>query len=249
MDSNSGDSVMVGAGFAGLVVGVAALLVPFRSELGAANTALILVLVVVAAAAIGGRLAGAVTAVAAAISFNFFHTKPYLTVRIDDARDMLTVGLILAVGLSVGELGIARSRQSATRRSHLRSIRSLEEVGALVSAGTGAEQLWPAVRTALMTTLGVRSAQFDAGVHHPLPIIERDGRVDVHSRRYVNDGFVLPPDGVALDVVAEGTFLGQIVLAPDTEVGVSREQRRAAVAIADQFAIALKAEPQIPSFL
>ena len=42
-------------------------------------------IVVVAAASIGGRVAGAVVAVIASISFNFFHTRPYLTVRIDDA--------------------------------------------------------------------------------------------------------------------------------------------------------------------
>jgi K+-sensing histidine kinase KdpD len=248
MDIEENDSIAIGAGFAALSIGAAAALVPFRSELGQANVALILVLIVVAAAAMGGRVAGAIVAVTASVAFNFFHTKPYLTVRINDARDILTMVLILVVGLSVGELGLARSRQSATRRSHLRSIRSLEDVGALVSAGASADEVWPAVQSALKTTLGVRTVRFDVGVHHPLPVVERDGRVDVKSKRYFRDGFALPDAGAALNVSADGVFLGQIVLFPDSEVGVSREQRRAAVALADQFAIALRAEPKPRSF-
>jgi K+-sensing histidine kinase KdpD len=249
MDRNTGDSLAVASGFAALAVGTAAALVPLRTTLGQANIALILVTVVVVGASIGGRIAGALVAVMASISFNFFHTRPYLTVRIDDAKDMLTAALILVVGVAVGELGIARSRQSAVRRSHLRSIRSLEEVGALVSGGASAEEVWPEVQRALEAMLGLQAARFDAGVHHPLPVIERDGTVDVTRRRYVGDGFALPAAGAALNVAADGVFLGQIVLVPDEAVGVTREQRRAAVALADQFGIALKSEPRPRSFL
>ena len=240
MDVESGDSLAVGAGFAALAIGLAAALVPLRDALGSANVALIMVLVVVVAASLGGRIGGAVTAIAAAVAFNFFHTKPYLTVRIDRPQDVATVVLIFAVGVAVGELGVARARQSATRRSHLRAIRSLEEIGAMVSSGASADQVWPAVREALVTTLGLRSARFDAGVHHPLPLIERDGSVDVTRRRYVRDGFALPDSGAAINVSSDGTFLGQIVLFPNAMTGVSREQRRAAVALADQFAISLR---------
>lgn len=248
MDTNKGDSLAVAAGFSALAIGLAAALTPLRSTLGQANVALIMVLLVVVAASAGGRIGGALTAVAASISFNFFHTKPYLTVRIDHPRDITTVVLILAVGLAVGELGVARARQSATRRSHLRSIRSLEEVGAMVSAGASAEAVWPAVRDALVSTLGLRSARFDRYVHHPLPIVERDGSVDVTNRRYVGEGFALPETGAALNVSSDGEFLGQILLVPDASVGVSREQRRAAVAIADQFAIALRRSGEVRSF-
>jgi K+-sensing histidine kinase KdpD len=248
MDTDSGDSLAVGAGFAAVAVGVAAALIPLRTMLGAANVALIMVLVVVIAASLGGRIGGAVTAVAASVAFNFFHTKPYLTVRIEHPQDIATVVLILAVGLAVGELGVARARQSATRRSHLRSIRSLEQVGALVSSGAPVESVWPAVRDALVSTLSLRSARFDAYVHHPIPVVERDGRVDVTHRRYVGDGFALPDTGAALNVSSDGEFLGQILLVPDATVGVSREQRRAAVAIADQFAIVLKRSEKVRSF-
>jgi K+-sensing histidine kinase KdpD len=250
MKSSTGESVGLGLGFAGLAVGVAAAMVPLREELGSANPALVMVLVVVAAATVGGRTAGAVCALTASLAFNFFYTKPYLTLRVNSGKDILTIVLILGVGLAVGELGVARSRQSATRRSHLRSIRSLEQVGALVTGGADAETVWPAVRDALVVSLGLSSARFEAGAPTlTLPVMERDGRVDVHEKRYIGDGFALPDLGVLVNVEADGQHLGQIVLEPNPEIGVTREQRRAAVAIADQFAIALRKSPQIRSFV
>lgn len=53
---------------------VAAVLVPFRTDLTNATMVLILVVVVVAVAAIGNRAAGAVAAVSSAAWFDFFLT-------------------------------------------------------------------------------------------------------------------------------------------------------------------------------
>lgn len=248
MSTPKSESYGLGAGCAGAAILVAAALVPVRDRLGSANVALVMVLVVVLAAAIGGRVSGAVTAVAAAVAFNFFHTKPYLTLRVDSAREILTIGLILVVGLAVGELGLARDRQSSVRRSHLRSMRALEKVGAEVTAGADADTVWPLVQEAMSATLGVRSTKFEpAGRLTPLPVVERDGRIDDHHKRLIGDGFALPARGASLLVEAQGRMLGQLVVEPDPDVGVTREQRRAAVAIADQFAVALsRSRPQSP---
>jgi K+-sensing histidine kinase KdpD len=184
------------------------------------------------------------------LAFNFFFTKPYLTLRVNSAKDILTVVLILGVGLAVGELGVARSRQSATRRSHLRSVRALEQVGAQVTAGADADAVWPSVRDALVVSLGLSSARFEAGAPTlDLPVMERDGRVDVRDKRYIGDGFELPALGVMINVEADGRHLGQIVLEPGAGVGVTREQRRAAVALADQFALAVRRSPQVRSLV
>ena len=116
------------------------------------------------------------------------------------------------VGLAVGELGVARARQSAERRSHLRSMRSLESIGALVSAGADTEHVWSEVRDALVRSLGLESAQFEAGdggVARSLPQIERDGRVEQQDRHYVGDGFALPSAGAVLAVEADGVVLGR----------------------------------------
>ena len=96
---------------------VAGLLVPFRDDLASANVVLVFVLVVVFGAAVGTRWSGALSAVIAAMSYDFFFTRPYQSLKIDNANDvdfdsrvdpgrmpvgMLvpTVGLVL-VGLSL----------------------------------------------------------------------------------------------------------------------------------------------------
>ena len=240
MSNNSEESAAVATGGAGLALAVAAVLVPLRGELGSTNVALLLVLVVVGAAALGGRVAGVVTGLAASLAFNFLYTKPYLTLRIHSGRDVLSTVLIVAVGLAVGELGVARLRQSATRRSHLRSMHSLEAVGALVSAGAPTDEVWLETRRALIETLSLTDATYERGLaDQAMPRIERDGRVDLQQRKYRGNGFALPERGVVMVVEASGVQVGTVVLAPNPEIGVTREQRRTAVAIVDQFAIAV----------
>jgi K+-sensing histidine kinase KdpD len=82
-----------GAGFAAsLIVGVA--LSPFRSSLGLENVVIVYLAVVAVAAAIGGRAAGLVSSLSAALSYNFFFTTPYYTLRIDSASQVITVILL-----------------------------------------------------------------------------------------------------------------------------------------------------------
>lgn len=241
------DSLGAGAGFAVLAVGVAAALVPFRTELGGTNVAIILLILVVGAAAVGGRTAGVVAGLTAAVSFNFFHTKPYLTLRVDDFKDMVTIALIMVIGFAVGELAVARSRQSAARRSHLRAVHTLEEVSALISSGADVTEVWAAVQDGMMHILSLRSVSFESDTSTSLPTIERDGRVNALDHRFVGTGFVLPANGAAVSVDAGDRHLGRLVVVPDSAVGVTREERRAAIALADQLAIALRNAPPIHS--
>jgi K+-sensing histidine kinase KdpD len=53
------------------------ILVPFRASFPNTDAALALILVVVAVAAVGHRLAGALAALSAAAWFDFFLTRPY----------------------------------------------------------------------------------------------------------------------------------------------------------------------------
>src|SRR5262245_31974555 len=111
-----------------MIIFVAAALVVVRDTIGNTNVALILVVFIVAAAVFGGRLAGATAAIVAAISFNFFHTQPYLTLRIKEGQDVVTVLLLLVVGLAVGELAILRRRTKSEAVSQASGARVLEDV-------------------------------------------------------------------------------------------------------------------------
>ena len=93
-----------------------------RSFFDTTNAALVLTIAVVAVAALGGRAAGVVTALAAVASFDFFHTRPYLSLAIDSREDVETSILLLVVGLLVGT--IATAGQRARRREGRRAARS-----------------------------------------------------------------------------------------------------------------------------
>jgi Domain of unknown function (DUF4118) len=89
---------------------VALVLVPVRSDIGLASIALALVLVVVGAAAMGGRIAAAVTSAAAALSFNFLHTAPLYTFHIAETSNIVTSVLMIVIGISVGEVAVRTFR-------------------------------------------------------------------------------------------------------------------------------------------
>src|SRR5207244_7190068 len=96
---------LLGIAFGGLApIVVAAALVGLRSHVHSVNLALVLTVVVVAAATMGGRAAGAMAAVSATLSFDFFFTKPYSTLSIANQNDLETTVLLLMVGLAVGHL-------------------------------------------------------------------------------------------------------------------------------------------------
>lgn len=221
---------------------VAAALVSVRGELVNVNVALVLVVVVVLAAVAGGRFAGALAAVMAALSYEFFFTQPYLSLRISDGDDLVTTVLLLAIGLVVGELVVVgrRSRRAAGR-SH-DGITRLHRVAELAVSGTPAGELAAAVERELVALLGLRACGYEpAPVGAPRARLERNGAITSSARvHHLVDGeLALPAAGLELPVLGGGRQLGRLLLEPGTRVGVSLEQRVIAVALADQLGAAL----------
>ncbi len=225
---------------------VAALLVTVRGELVNVNVALVLVVVVVLAAVSGGRSAGALAAVMAALSYEFFFTKPYLSLRISDGEDALTTILLLVIGLVVGEMVVIgrRSRQAAGQAQE--GIARLHRVAELGAGGARADDLIVAVEDELEALLELESCTYEvAPFGAPLARLERNGAVASSVRHLVDGEFALPAEGVEIPVVGAGRQLGRLVLAPKPDVGISLERRVVAVALADQLGAALApaAEP------
>jgi hypothetical protein len=57
--------------------------------------------------------------------------------------------------------------------------------------------------------------------------------------RLGRDGFEMPDSGIAIAVAYAGRTLGHIVLVPHGHSGSPRDTRQVAVALADEFAVAL----------
>jgi K+-sensing histidine kinase KdpD len=226
---------------AGAIVAVlvGGLLAPLRDWLGPANVALVLALVVVAAAVFGGRVAGGVTSIAAALSFDYFHTQPYYSLRINDREDVIAAVLLLVMGVAVGQLAMMRHGSRHELQVHAKGAAHLEDVAAVVAAGANLDEVWPVVRRALVDQLDLVGARFEpAPFHEQFTPLGRDGQIAATSLTYEHGGFTLPPTGVVVPVVASGQQLGRLVLLPELHRGTTRAQRRVAVALADQLAVA-----------
>lgn len=214
-------------------------LVSMRETLQNANVALILVVIVVCAGALGGRGAGAVAAVSSAVSFNFFHTQPYLRLTIDSADDAETTMLLLVVGLIVGHLAAGRRQARYFARSEIQRI---HRMAGLVARGDETPVVILAAEEELVDLLRLASCHFEPpSSFPPLPRIERSGYLDVRHHQFRAEGFELPASGVELPVFGNGVLMGRFVLEPTPGSGVSLEQRVMAVAIANQVGAALAA--------
>jgi len=217
-------------------IAVAALLVPLRDNVVSTNLALILVIFVVLGGVVAGRLGGALAAITAALSFDFFLTKPYLSLHVDKADDVETTILLLIVGLIVGQIAVRTQlhREAAARgRSE---ISRLSRIANLVARGEDPADVLLAAQAELTDLLDLESCRFEAlptGV--PLPRLERTGAVTGQREwRFAGHVLALPAEGVELPVLSQGRQIGRFVMTPHPDVGAPLEARVVGVAIADQ---------------
>jgi K+-sensing histidine kinase KdpD len=224
------------------------IVVPFRASFPNTDAALALILVVVAVAAFGSRLAGILAAVSGAVWFDFFLTRPYEQFSITRAADIETTILILLIGVAVTELAVwGRHQQlAATRRAgYLEGINTAAQA---VAAGSSASVLIEDVSRQLVRLLSLRSCTFErgvAGLGRPARI-RSDGQVEAAGRP---DALPVERDGLPgtteLLVENHGVLQGRYLLTAEPSSRPTLEQRLVAVAFADQVGAALAASPPI----
>ena len=226
---------LVGSLGAIAAIAVAALLTPLReTAFGNTNAALVLVVVVAATASHGGRAAGAVSALIAALSYNFFLTRPYLSLHIDHTTDVVTVLLLVVVGLVVGEFARNRFRRDRQLRRTTAGSHRLERVARLMSDGMRGDELANAFAHEIAEELDAREVRWQPGSEPTgLPVIEPSGWIPSSIHHHQAEGFELPADGGELPVLFAGSQVGSMLLTPSPGVGVSIDERRVAVALVD----------------
>lgn len=218
-------------------IGVAALLTLVRGEVDNSVTVLVLAGVVALGGALGGWRVGVAGAVAAAISFNFFHTRPYLSLRIHDADDVLTTITLLLVGAIAGVTSsVAHRRKDQAVASH-DELTAVERVADLVATGTDPADVETSVRAELLTLLGLAACSLETTVPDGLPVLGRGGALSIDVKVYHDGGFELPARGVAIPVLQAGNTggrtAGYLVCTPAPGVAISVARRRTAVTLAD----------------
>jgi hypothetical protein len=233
-------------------------LTSFRWAVNSVNTALIFMMLVVAVAALGGRAAGVITAMASVMSYDFFHTEPYLSMAIESRDDIETTVLLLVAGLFVGT--IANRCRSALRRETVTRLeaRRVHRVAEAAATGRPSAAVLEVAQSEITALLDLASCSFEPlpyGDDQARPRLGRNGAVEAQTRfRFRRDrsgrvGFELPPDGVELPVLARGHHVGRLVLVPNPHTAVTVDDRLMTVAIADQLGAAWLIPPKGASVL
>ena len=228
-------------------IGAGALMTISRDFFDTTNAALVMMIVVVAVAAVGGRVAGIITALAAAASFDFFHTRPYLSMTIDSRDDIETTVLLLVAGILAGTLG-ARERLATRREVAARTeIRRVHRVAEAAASGR------PPLRSSLSPSTSSENCCRSPNLASSSPIapptaLASDWTATAQSRISGTSGtratrrrprrLPATDGGVELPVLVHGEEVGHFVLVPTPGIPTTREDRLAAVVIADQVAAA-----------
>ncbi len=222
---------------------VSAILVLFRGESLASNADLLLVLPVLAAAIVGGRLGGVVSAVVAAVCFDFFFTRPYYSLTIDRRADIETTVVLLIVGLVVGELVNRMRASTLLARASRRDVEQIRRV-AEVAAGHGRSgSLIHVVEREVMELLGARDVRFERPPY--ATTLPRLG----HGVVTIGDNGAAKPGGpsneIELPVWGRGREIGRLVLVlpcdSSSVVTLPADDRAMAVALVDQLGAVLAA--------
>ena len=237
-----GPGIRVAAGLVPLAT--CALLATVRDIVTAETAVLLLVLCVVAAAATGDRVAAVLAAVSAGAWFDFFLTQPYLAFAIEDRDDIEAMVLLVLISLAVTEVALWGRRQqaaSARESGYLDGV-----VGVAASAVVGAAPTTAVidlVEREMTKVLGVDGCRYVAGPvrDRRIAVLDHDGTLTRDGRPVDVERSGLPADEyVAVQVQHGAAVLGHFLVTSTTRVvRPSREQRRVAVLLADQVAIAV----------
>jgi two-component system sensor histidine kinase KdpD len=114
------------AGLAG-VVAVTACLIPFRSDVSASTPALVLVLPVLFAAAVGGRIVAIVIGVAAGMAYDLAFIPPLWTAKIRSVDEAVAHGVFTVVAIVAGTLVALLADRRRAAEAQRQQIQELYE--------------------------------------------------------------------------------------------------------------------------
>jgi K+-sensing histidine kinase KdpD len=219
---------------------VVAVLLPFRASWSNTNVALLLVVAVVAVAALGNRVAGALAAVSAAAWFDFFFTRPFERFAIAKPADVTTAVLLLLVGLAVSQLAARARRLQVIAITDAGYLAQIHDTAELTQTARSPDAVVDHVKQQLTGLLDLQACRFEYGslLGHP-PRLEPDGTVMAGQRRWNVELAGLPEDEIELRTFGNGQFYGRFMLQPKPGSRPSLQARLVAVTLADQAGRAL----------
>jgi two-component system, OmpR family, sensor histidine kinase KdpD len=212
-------------GLAVLVAVGTATLLAIVPHVSTAVAALVYVLAVVGATAMGGQIAGLVAAPLSFLALNFFFTPPRYLFAVDKAEDLLALVVFLVVALTVGTL--LSLALSSRNRMQLRELeaRLMSRLSTHLLSGEPIEEGLQRFAHALVELFDLASCEIDTIV---TPQLIATGKAPSNSGARLT-----------LPMIAKGRHIGALSIVAKGP-SLSTPQRDAAEAFARQLAVALE---------
>lgn len=227
-----GEGIAWGAGAFAASVLAGVIIEPYRHTIGLENVTIIYLLIVVIAAAYGGRAAGLFAALSAALSYDFFLTTPYHQLVIDSLAQVVTVTLLFASGVVASLAGRARRRSTTQTRQQTDALRLINTISQTVAAGAagdadraaadGLYNLLDADRVTIKRTGPIgESVATEVGTTHErldprdLPHLDQQGRLPRGFGLWHGGRPPRPSRGAVVDLVRGHDQVGELVVVMD----------------------------------
>ena len=149
------------------------------------------------------------------MSYDFFFTHPYQSLKIDNSDDIETTVLLLVIGLVVAELVTFTRRHRAASEQRGDEITRLHRVAELVASDSDAEDVVLSVQAELIGLLSLHDCRYETPPYtSELPQLERNGAIAGDHRRWIGGDYTLPGPGRGDPGVRAGPEFGRLVLDP-----------------------------------
>lgn len=125
---------------------------PWRELLDPANTAMLYVLAVAVVAARAGKGAAIAAALLGSALLDFFFIYPHFTFTIGDAQHIVTLGVMLAVALIIGNLTLSLQHEKESALARERQSRALYQLASQLAGALTLEQVDELTRRFLQET-------------------------------------------------------------------------------------------------
>ncbi|HEY6481326.1 MAG TPA: ATP-binding protein [Streptosporangiaceae bacterium] len=221
-----------------------AAMLPLRSHLSVATTALVLVVPVVVGVVSGGFIAGAISVAAGFLVYDFFFIPPYLTLLVGASQNWAALGVYAVVMLPVAHVVARMNAARATARRQEREIRQLFELSDLLVEDKPLDVLLSVIVTTLADVFGSRQVALFLPNADRLEIASATGDPfpDEVLRR------VLPAPGEVAESSARDGLLTVALAAAGRPVGLlvlsgelaARHEREPLLLFANQIALAVE---------
>jgi two-component system, OmpR family, sensor histidine kinase KdpD len=224
-----------------------AAMLPIRSHLSVATTALVLVIPVVIGVVTGGFLAGVLSVIAGFLVYDFFFIKPYLTLWVGAPENWAALGVYAAVMLPVARVVASMNASRAKEQRQSREIRELFELSDLLVEDKPLDELLSVIVTTLADVFGARQValflpragrlEIAAAAGEPLTEEQLQQVLPARGAPASLDAQAKSGDLLVLALTAAGRPIGLLALSAET---AARHEREPLLLFANQVALAVE---------